>query len=183
MKKYLSLAVVILMSLFIGCQDEGPIQPTTEENWKYPSDSAKFSITLYTENDTVKAGSEFDVKVIFYNIPNVFGAAFEIGYASDKIDVSKYLQGPHFISSFNNIAKGWIDPIEKMVSFGITYAAGSNMTSSGSGIVMKLKCKAKTSGVAEFIINKQRLEIKKSDGSFINNFNNLTIENLKVVIK
>jgi hypothetical protein len=51
---------------------------------------------------------------------------------------------------------------------------------SNSGVVIKLRCKAKKIGSTTFSLNGSKLEILKNDGSFINNFSSLLKEDFSV---
>ena len=183
MKTHYYFILLVIISFFIGCKESIVDPPIFREDWKFPPDSSKFAITLYTEKDTIPMGSDFDVKIIFYNIPKVFGTAFEILYPNNITKINEQVIGPHFKSELSYLSIALVDSADNTMSFGITYPAGLDSSSSGSGVVMKLKCKAKTKGVAQFTINRSKLEIKKSNGSMIDNFNSLDVENLKVVIK
>jgi hypothetical protein len=183
MKTYHLLLVTMITALLIGCHDVIVDTLQEPESWNFPVNATKFAVTLYSEQETVKVGNEFDVKVIFYNIPQVFGTAFDIEYNSDKVKIIQQVTGPYFKSGFSYLSIARVDSTLNTASYGITYHAGLDTTSSGSGVVMKLKCIAKSMGNLNFTIDKQKLEIKKSTGGLINNFNNLLVENLNIVVK
>ena len=185
MRTKLFLLFMSLSILTIGCKkdEEQIINPPAQEDWTFPANSTKFSVTLYCEKQIVRVGETFDVKVILYNIPDVFGTALEVSYTSSTASIAQQLMGPHFTPSSSVLAVSRIEAAKNAASYGITYQNGSNRISSGSGVVVKFKCTATTSGNAQFTVNRQKLEIRKADGSLINNFASLQVENLTIVVQ
>jgi hypothetical protein len=164
MKTFL-LLVLILVGFTVGCKDNvtGP-QPT--EDWTYPSSSTRDTVTVYCNKKSVTIGEEFDVKLVLYNIDDVFGIALEINYASDKSDVLSAIAGPFFPPDGVVALPPKIEPTSNRVSYGVTRQRGSTGIT-GSGVVIKLKCKAKAKGSAMFVINTSKLEIRRSNGTLI----------------
>jgi hypothetical protein len=186
MKNTLIIATLAFVVAASGCNksDDGTQPPTTQnEDWNFPTNATKFSATLYTENTTVAVGAAFDVKVILYNVTDVFGAAFEIRYQADKAAITTGVAGPFFTPLTSAISVGPITSTLNKAGFGITYVSGSNRTSSGSGVIMKFKCQARAAGQAVFSFDPTKLEVKKADGTPIPNIGGLQIENLTVTIQ
>lgn len=176
--------LIVCISLIAGCggSDDVIPPPGSSEDWGFPANATKFAISLYSDKSTVSVGESFDVKMVLYNIPNVFGSAVEVGYPGDKVSITQTLAGPHFSPQVWTIAISRVDSLQNRASYGVTYIAGSNRTSSGSGAVMKFRCTAKASGAVQFSINPGILEIRKADGSLINNFPGLQIEGLTITV-
>jgi hypothetical protein len=152
------------------------------ENWNFLADGSKFSATVYSSNTTVQNGSRFEVLIVCYNLADVFGAALELGFPGDKISIREVVAGP-YISGSSALVLQKLDYAAKKLSFGATYTAGSGNTAAGSGVVLKLKCRAKAAGSGQFTINSSTLQIIKTDGLPITNFNSLLIENLTMTIQ
>jgi hypothetical protein len=180
-----TLLIVIGIILITGCKkDSVSPPPVAEEDYSFPANT-KFAVTLYSNQTSYKVGDNFDVKLVFYNLQDVFGAAVELSYDSSFIhitDSSKILIGPYFNTGDSTLTFRKVEQIGR-ASIGISYVKGSGLVSNGSGTVMKLKCNARKNGSTTFSINGSKLEIRKSDGSFINNFNGLLKENLTINIQ
>ena len=183
-----SFVLIIFLLLISGCGDEGvPTKPEEkevekEEDWSFPS-SSKFAITLYADEDSVAVGDSFDVKIILYNVDNVFGMALEIFYDGDIVDVSQVTSGPHFFPDSSMIMLSKIEPDSNRVSYGVSYVRGSGKTVSGSGVVAKLKCVATNRGIATFRVIQEKLEILEPDGKIISNFNLLKMDSATVIVE
>lgn len=168
MKSKLLFTLLLLALGFVSCKkdDSGTnTPPTTQEDWTFPSDGAT-KLAVYSEKSTVAVGETFDVKIILYNVTGIFGAATEISYSSDKVDVLDVLAGPVFTPAADYLMVKKIEANLNVVSFGITYKNGTARSVTGSGIVLKLKCKGKAAGTATFTINAPpRSEARKADGT------------------
>jgi hypothetical protein len=152
------------------------------ETWIYPSNGVKFAATVYSSTSTVQNGSRFEVLVVYYNMTKAFGTAIELSFPVDKVSIRDVVAGPYISGSSALILKK-LDNTAGRVSFGATFTAGSGDTVTGSGIVLKLKCRAKSTGSSPFTINASKLQILQSDGSSIPSFNTLQIENLLIGIQ
>jgi len=185
MKQIITLLAVIGMILITGCKKDSVSPPSVaEEDYSFPA-SAKFAVTLYSNQTNYKVGDNFDVKIVFYNLQDVFGAAVEFLFDSSFIqitDSSKILLGPYFKTGDSTLSLRNVEQSGR-ASIAISYIKGSGLTSSGSGVVVKLRCKARKNGSTTFSINGNKLEIRKSDGSYINNFSGLLKENFTVSIQ
>jgi hypothetical protein len=184
-KHTITLFAVVVVILITGCKKDTVSPPlVAEEDYSFPA-STKFAVTLYSNQTNYKVGDNFDVKLVFYNLQDVFGAAVEVSYDSSFIqitDSSKILIGPYFKIGDSTLSFRNVEQIGR-ASIGISYTKGSGLVSNGSGAVMKLKCNARKIGSTTFSINTGKLEIRKSDGSFISNFNGLQKENLTISIQ
>ncbi len=187
MKATLVFLAFLIIAVTSGCKKDdggtGP-PPTTTEDFTFPANTTKFSVTLYSEKATVAVNEAFDVKVILYNVTDAFGAALEITYASDKVTVLNQLSGPTFFApSANILAVSQTDTVNNRTSYGVTYRAGTSGSANGSGIVVKLKCRGRAAGTTTFTVDPAKLEVRKSDGTLITNFGNLGIENLTITVQ
>jgi hypothetical protein len=166
-----------------GCKKDpvSPPPPDQGEDFSYPA-STKFAATLYSNQTNYKVGDNFDVKLVFYNLQNVFGAAAEISFDSSYVEItdsSKIIIGPYFKIGDSTLYLRKVEQIGR-ASIGISYIKGSGLVASNSGVVIKLRCKAKKIGSTTFSLNGSKLEILKNDGSFINNFSSLLKEDFSV---
>ncbi|MDP2208196.1 MAG: cohesin domain-containing protein [Bacteroidota bacterium] len=190
MKKYiLTLTIILSFIQFSSCKKDPvtPPPPPPPEDFTFPADTS-FSVRLISSSTAVSSGGNFDVKLVFYNMQNVFGSAVEILYDKNLVEIpdqTKMLVGPYFqtgdtskIMMLKKVEQGF-----GRASLGISYIKNSGLVSGGSGVVIKLKAKAIAAGNAWFKINKNKLEIKKSDGNYINNFSILKIDSLQVTIQ
>lgn len=182
MRKYILLSFIFVLLLIYCCsKKDSPVSPVTED-WTYPN-SSKFSITLFSDKQSVSVGENFDVKLLAYNINEVLAAAFEINYNSTKIEISDILSGPYFASDNNVVIFKKIEPDSNRISYGISYKMSANKMATGSGVVIKIKCKAKLAGTGTLVINSQKLEIRDLSGGLISNLTSLQIENFTITIK
>jgi hypothetical protein len=184
-KQSITLLTVIGIILITGCKkDSVSPPPVAEEDYSFPA-SAKFTVTLYSNQTNYKIGDNFDVKLVFYNLQDVFGTAVELSFDSSFIrimDSSKIFIGPYFKTGDSTLTFRKVEQVGR-ASIGISYTKGSGLVSNGSGVVLKLKCNARKIGSTTFSINSSKLEIRKSDGAFIYNFNGLLKENLTISIQ
>jgi len=123
----------------------------------------------------------FEVKVIFYNLNSIFGATLEINYPGDKIEITDIISGNYFPSDTSVLILKKIE--NNRISYGISSKMNIGKTLSGSGVICKLKCKAKQSGSISFTINTQKLDIRKLDGSLYPNISDLQIDNLNLSVQ
>jgi hypothetical protein len=185
MKLMRFLFLISLSIAVLSCKkDDGGTTPppTTSEDFSFPANATKFSATLYAPTQTVANGGTFDIRLVLYNITDAFGAAAEIAYSGDKVQITESVVGPAFTPSDAIISlRGPVNATT--YAFGVTYKAGTNRTTTGSGVIVKLKCRAIASGAATFSITPAKLEIKKSDGTPITNFGTILIENASVTVQ
>jgi hypothetical protein len=177
MKTNIFLIVLILTAFFAGCK-KNSTEPTSTpgEDWTFPASNTRDTVTVYCEKQTVAVGEEFDVKLVLYNVVDVFGVAIEIDYASDKCDVLNVLKGPFFPTESVIALPPKIEPESYRISYGVSRLRGSTSIS-GSSVLIKLKCKGKAAGNATFSINPEKIEISKADGTLIvRPIENLTVE-------
>jgi hypothetical protein len=128
-------------------------------------------------------GQSFEVRVILYNVTNVAGCALEVSYPAAVAEVDSVAPGTSFLPPDSIISISKIELDSGRVSYGVSYKySGQARSKSGSGVVCMLKCKAKTSGTCSFLIDPATLEIKTPDGTFIQNFGTLLVENLTIAV-
>lgn len=183
------LLITFILVLFLSACKESPVElppQPQEEDFSYPQ-SSRFAVSLITDNTIVANASNFDVKVVFYNVQDVFGTAIELLYDKNLISIqndSKILLGPFF--NFKDSSKVLL--FKKLenelgrINAAISYIRNSNLVSNGSGVIIKLKFTTVNRGNAVIKINKNKFEIRKNDGSYINNFSNLEVDSLKITI-
>lgn len=181
------IILVTILFLLISCKKETPTQPTEvkQEDFSFPS-STRFAVNLITNSTNLNVGNEFDTKLVFYNVQEVFGSAIEILYDNNLLSIpnqSKLLIGPFFNTEDTTkiLIFKKLENIFGRVSLGISYVRNSGLVYSGSGVVLKIKFTPIARGDTWIKINK--CEIRKSDGNFINNFSNIQIDSLQISIK
>ncbi len=178
------LVAGLALTIFSCKKDDGTITPPdTTEDFSYPANTTKFSATLFTSTTSIAVNGTFDVRFVLYNVTSAFGAASEITFSNDKVQVTESVVGPAIGPADAVISlRGPVPTAPNTYAFGVTYRAGSTSSLTGSGVIVKLKCKAIAAGTANFTINPAKLEIKKSDGTPISNFGTILIENASVTI-
>lgn len=182
MKQIMILIAIGLM--FGSCKkDDGGTQPPPQDDgFSFPANATKFAATLYAPTTSVASGATFDVRFVLYNISDAFGAAAEITYSSDKVQIIESIVGPAFTPASDIISlRGPISGTNRY-AFGVSYRQGTGRVTSGSGVIVKLSCRATAPGAATFAIDPAKFEIKKSDGTPINNFNAIILEPVTVTI-
>ncbi|MBM2841321.1 MAG: hypothetical protein HW412_1849 [Bacteroidetes bacterium] len=182
MKRFL---IVVILGLTIGSckKDDGGTQTppsTTGPDFSFPA-ATKFAATLYAPTLTVANGAAFDIRFVLYNVTDAFGAAAEIIYSNNNVRIDSSAVGPAFSPPASVLSlRGPASP--NTYAYGVTYIAGSNRTTTGSGVIVKLYCHAIAAGAATFTIDPAKFEVKKADGTPIANFGNMLIENVVVTI-
>lgn len=185
----MTVRAALLLLLFgffaAGCGDDNGTNPppVTPEDWSFTADSTKFSATLTAPKDTFAAGESFDVKLILYNVPAVFGLSAEFTYPSNLVEILDVVQGPHFAPPENTLVVKNIEATANRVSFGVTFRRTTGTGVSGSGAVMKLKCRARAAGAASITFNASRFEVRKADGTLITDFGTLAREGESFLIR
>ncbi len=179
MKRFLFL-LVIGLTLGSCKKDDGGTTPPPTPDPEFPA-STKFAATLYAPTTSVANGASFEIRFVLYNVSEAFGAAAEITYSSDKAVIDSSIIGSAFGPSDQIISlRGPVNTTT--YAYGVTYRAGSGRSLTGSGVIVKLRCRAIATGAATFTITSTKLQIKKSDGSPINNFGSILIEPVTVTI-
>ena len=183
MRNLLLICSVSIVGFFIGCskEDNGTNPPPTED-FTFPA-SSDTALTLYSGTSTVSVNQTFDIKVVCYNVSATFGSAFEIDFTSDTVSVLGVIVGPFFTPSDSTVQIQQIENANGRVSFGVSYRRGTVRTASGSGVVFKIRCKGISAGAAQFTIKKSKVELRKSDGTLISNFDRLQYQNLSVTVQ
>lgn len=177
------LVAGLALTIFSCKKDDTGTTPTPAEDFTFPANTTKFSATLYTSTTSIANNGTFDIRFVLYNVSAAFGAAAEITFDNTKVQITESVVGPAFGPADAIITlRGPVAAAPNTYAFGVTYKAGSTSNLTGSGVIVKLKCKAIAAGTANFTINPAKLEIKKSDGTPISNFGNILIENASVII-
>ncbi len=188
MNKNILLCLLSLSFAFVSCKkDDGGSTPptacTSADDFSFPANATKFSVTLYSDCQTVTNGQEFSLKLVLYNVADLFGSATEIILPTDKVDIVSAAAGSAFQPSTDVILVGGLVTGTNIYAYGATYKAGVASRTNGSAVVVKLRLRARATGTAVFTINPARLELKKSDGTPINNFGTLQVENVSITIQ
>jgi hypothetical protein len=174
------LPVLIVTGFAFGCnKDFGGTNPSPlVEDWSFPASATRDTTTLYCDKESVVVGESFDVKVVLYNVSDLFGAAVEVDYVPAYVDVVSVLPGPLFPADSVVALPPKIEPAHNRVSYGVSRLRGSTGLT-GSGVLMKLKCKGRSAGVAGFAVNPANLEIRNRNDSLLVR----PIANLVVVVR
>jgi hypothetical protein len=173
---------------FVSCSKDDSSAPQTDactagNNFSFPANATKFSVSLYTDCQTVSNGQEFSLKVVLYNVSDLFGFASEILLPTDKVQFVSAAAGGAFQPSSDVIRVNTLVSGSSIYACGATYTSLSTYRTNGSGVVMKLRLRATATGTALFTINRNRLELKRSDGTPITNFDGMQVEDASVVIQ
>ncbi len=168
MKKNILFSLLLLALVVVGCKKDDSGNTTTPpvaEDWTFPADAAT-KLSMYCSKTSVAVNETFEVKVIVYNVTGIFGVATEIAYLSDKVEVTDVLAGPAFTPDADILVVKKIESASNLVSFGVTYKNGTGRALTGSGALLKLKCKGKAAGTATFTISAApKTEARKADGT------------------
>jgi hypothetical protein len=186
--KQMLLSVLTAAALFAGCSKSsdngvGPGPTPPGDDWSFPANSSKFSVSLLSSKDTVAVGDVFYLKVVYYNVTQTFGTALECSYPPDKIRIVEATPGPMFAADSTIISVLQVDSLAGTMSYGVTYKAGTGKVFNGSNVLVRLKCEGKSAGATAFTINSSKLQVLQSDGSPIPNFGSLTVENATVQVQ
>jgi hypothetical protein len=169
MKTKIVVLLMVAAAFIGGCsKDDGGTNapPVIPEDWTFPPDSTDALGSMYCAQETVAVGTDFDVKVILYNVDSAFAAALEISYTGVEVQVLDALTGPFIGPDADILVVKKLEPDSSRASLGVTFKRGTHPGGvSGSGAIMKLKCRGKAAGNGLFSINTTKLEILKVDGS------------------
>ena len=174
---YMALVFILVLA---GCKSS-PTQPTQTDPWSFPA-SSKFAVTLYTDKSTISVGQTTDIKLVLYDVTNVFGAAIELRLPLDSLEVIQVVQNPNILDGANALVLSKVDSTQGKVSYGVTLKAGSNATFTGSAVVCKATVKGLIAGPVNVRITPGMLSLVKSDGQPITNFASIAIENLALTV-
>lgn len=184
MKALTALVIIITLVGSMGCGEDSTVQPTPAvEDWTFLADSSKFAVALYSTKSSVTVNGTSDVRVVLYNVSNVFGASIRITIPQDSLLVTDIVQGPVFGSSSDALVVSQNEPTLDRASFGITLKAGSAAAFSGSGVICKFKVQGKVAGPVNIRIDQQTLELRTSSGQMVSGFTNLALENLLLTVQ
>ena len=164
------LAILIVLAAFgAGCsKDDGGTNPppVTPEDWTFPADTTRLAATVYSARETVAVGTDFEVKLVLYNVDSAFAAAVEFSYTSAQVQVLDALVGPFIGPDADILVVKKLEPDSSRASVGVTFKRGTNPAGkSGSGVVMKLKCRGRAAGNGTIAMNMSKLEILQVDGT------------------
>ena len=178
---FINILCIVAFVQFISCsKNDGGTGPKPDP--EFPA-STKFAVTLYSPKTSLSVNETFDVKVVLYNVIDLFGATVEIGYASSKVQMTGTTLGTAAFAEANVLTVSRIEPDSSRASYGVTYKAGTSSGFSGSGVMVTFHCKALAAGADTLKINPTKLELKKSDGNAITNFSSFLKENLALTIQ
>jgi hypothetical protein len=153
MKALTVLVFVLVLVGLMGCGEEASVQPPPAvEDWTFPANASKFAVALYSTNSSVAVNGTSDIRVVMYNVSNVFGASIRISIPQDSLLVTDIIQGPVFGSASDALVVSQNEPTLKRASFGITLKAGSTAAFSGSEVLCKFKVQGKVAGPVSQIL-------------------------------
>lgn len=135
-----------------GCDGNTIVQPPNPadlEDWSFPIDTSKVALTAMAP-DTGYVGQSFDVKIVVYNVPQLFGAAADVQYERDRVRVESVIIGPLFGSSKNTLGVAFVDSARGIVQVASTLRSGAPSPSRATGVLCKLRCRALRTGLTRF---------------------------------
>jgi hypothetical protein len=169
MKNRIIVSLMVAAAFIGGCSkdDSGTNPPPiVPEDWTFPADTTQAAGDMYCAQETVAVGATFDLKIILHNVDSAWAAALEITYTGAQIEVLDALTGPFIGPDADILAVKKLEADSSRASLGVTFKRGTHPAGvSGSGAVMKLKCRGKAAGSGMFSINTSKLHILKADGS------------------
>lgn len=180
----LFFSFLLVAFLFTSCKkDDGGTPPEPPgEDFSFPA-SNDTALVLHSGATTIGVNQTFDVKVICYNVAATFGAAFEVGFTNTTVEVQSVIVGPFIGPAAQTVQVTQIENANSRVSFGISYLRNAGLLSTGSGVVFKIRCRTKAGGTAQFTINTTKVELKKADGTPIDNFSRVQYLNLSMTVQ
>jgi|WetSurMetagenome_2_1015567.scaffolds.fasta_scaffold71581_2 hypothetical protein len=169
MKNSIIVLLMVAAAFIGGCsKDDGGTNapPVIPEDWTFPADTTEAAGYMYCAQETVAVGASFDVKIIVYNVDSAWAAALEFSYTGAQIEVLDALAGPFIGPDADILTVKELEADSSRASMGVTFKRGTHPAGvSGSGAVMKLKCRGKAAGSGMISINTTKLRILKADGS------------------
>ncbi len=153
---------------------------TTAGTWEFAA-STQFAVALYADAATYVTGDSLDVKVVAYNLQDVFGAAFQVNYPHGLLKIGKIIYNPSlFTDPGSYLVVHEIEPDSNRVSIGFTFLRNSGRSISESAVLMRLRCRALAAGSANLSLARGTLMITKPNGEPIDNLGNIEIEPLNL---
>jgi hypothetical protein len=153
---------------------------TTAGNWEF-APSTRFAVALYTDAATYITGDSLDIKVVAYNLHEVFGAAFQLNYPHDLLGVGRVVYNPAlFTDPDSYLVVHEIEPDSNRASIGFTFLRNSGRSFSESAVLLRLRCRALAAGSANLSIETGSLMITKPNGDPIDSLGNLEMEPLSL---
>ena len=178
MNRTVAIIALVLLGVLAGCSKDNPVTPPpSTEDWTFPANGSKFAITLYSDQTTVAVGQTLEVKVLLYNVSNVFGAAVGLRMPSDTLAVTSVVTGPVF-SSANPLVLSVVDTVKHQVDYGITLRSGSMSAFSGSGVLFKLKVRPVHAGPFTVSVIPATFALQDGSGNPITGFGSIVLEGL-----
>jgi len=151
---------------------------TTAGTWEF-APSARFAVALYTDAATYIAGDSLDVKVVAYNLQDVFGAAFQVNYPHGLLGIGRIIYNPSlFTDPASYLVVHEIEPDSNRVSIGFTFIRNSGRSISQSAVLLRLRCRVLAAGSANLSLARGTLMITKPNGEPIDNLGNIEIDPL-----
>ena len=151
---------------------------TTAGTWEF-APSTRFAVALYTDAATYVTGDSLDIKVVAYNLQEVFGAAFQVNYPHDLLGVGKIIYNPSlFPDPGSYLMVHEIEPDSSRVSIGFTFLRNSGRSIGQSAVLLRLRCRALAAGSANLSLARGTLMITKPSGEPIDNLGSIEIDPL-----
>ena len=184
----------LLLAVSMGCSKGGKTNngPNPPGAWDFPANATKHAITLYTDKAHYAVGDTFDVKVVLYNVADVFGTALAVNYPHADMQPVGYASGlifsenpALFLSASNHLVVAGADTASAAepdtVSYGFSYLRGGPERINGSTVLMKFRFKVKAAGTVTFTIDDTQLAINDENGAPISGFDTMLRESATVI--
>jgi len=142
----LLMSFLLLATVNLSCKEPeitGPPSPD-EGDFSYPQLSFDLPTITFTTNrshNVVYVGETFEIKVILYSMPDSLFAAGGDFIIPEGVEIMKIVPNPDYISSGLATVNLAI-LVDNTASFVVTYKAGHSPSTSASGVLLKLICKA-----------------------------------------
>ncbi len=170
MKTRIAVLLMVAAALIGGCSknDSGTnAPPVVPEDWTFPADTTLTATAkIYCAKETVAVSEDFDVKVVLYDVDSAFAAALEFSYTGAQLEVRDALAGPFIGPDGDVLVVKKLEPDSTRASLGVTFRRGTHPGGvSGTGAVMKLKCRGKAAGAGMLSLNTSKLRILNVNGT------------------
>jgi hypothetical protein len=177
------LLLLLLCALIpAGCGDSTTQPPAGASPCTIPAGHTGAELYLTSIAASVKVGDVFRVAVILHGVPDPFGVAFELMYPSARVHITGSSLCSESVFGKGNVIPLWQDePASNQGSYAVTRERGSQSGSASDNVVCYFTCTATAAGTATFSFG-GTLEVRKSDGSLVDEFASLQKTPLEVTI-
>lgn len=149
-----------------------------EREFTFTTPSEGLGIRIAPALRQVKKGEEFETKLRVEEVSSLFGVAARI-YFDGAILEAVRVEPAEFLGSD-------ILPVDRYdsnsVRLGMTRKKGS-IGATGSGVIARAVFLARSEGRTEIEIDREKLKLKKSDGSLVNGFSNIMLGQAQIIVE